>query len=145
MTDTDQLKSMISGLATKTIYGQLEPLMPEIDKRIKEGVPRAEIHELIRAQGIEISQGTFYNYLHRYRKRNQKSATPRKAENKTEIAKERNGNSAIAVPEVIPEPDTIETESASSEPSLDDLLKNEKAREEYTDQFMTRPPRRKKT
>lgn len=82
MADTDQLKTMISGLAGKTVYGQLEPLMPDIDRKIKEGVPRAEIHQLITAQGNEISAGTFYNYLHRYRKRNSVSETPGKASNK---------------------------------------------------------------
>jgi hypothetical protein len=145
MTDTDQLKTMISGLATKTVYGQLEPLMPEIDRRIREGVPRAEIHKLITAQGIEISEGTFYNYLHRYRKRNTKTATPSKAAIKPNLEQPQNGNSAPVPQE--PKPDTsLQAEvKDEAEPSLDEMLKNEQSREEFTNQFMTqRPIRRKK-
>lgn len=135
MADTDQLKTMISGLAGKTVYGQLEPLMPEIDRKIREGVPRAEIHQLITAQGIEISAGTFYNYLHRYRKRNSISAAPGKTSSKPTPPAVQNGNS-VAV-EV--EPDAVSSTVSDSEPSVDDLLSNEKSREDFTNQFMQRP------
>lgn len=145
MTDTDQLKTMISGLATKTVYGQLEPLMPEIDRRIREGVPRAEIHKLITAQGIEISEGTFYNYLHRYRKRNAKTATPSKAAIKPTLEQPQNGNSAKTQEELTPSPLPAKVAN-EAEPSLDDMLTNESSREEFSNQFMVnRPIRRKKS
>ncbi|CAM5365745.1 hypothetical protein SSTU70S_05677 [Stutzerimonas stutzeri] len=146
MTDTDQLKTMISGLATKTVYGQLEPLMPEIDRRIREGVPRAEIHKLITAQGIEISEGTFYNYLHRYRKRNAKTATPAKAVTKPILEQPQNGNSAPGQKETTPDtPLSVEVKD-EAEPSLDEMLKSDQSREEFTNQFMTqRPIRRNKS
>lgn len=142
MADTDQLKTMISGLAGKTVYGQLEPLMPEIDRKIREGVPRAEIHQLITAQGIEISQGTFYNYLHRYRKRNSTTASPAtkatQAKPSNKIAPPpvvQNGNSEAAVDE----PETESSKMQHVEPSPADLLSNEQSREEFANQFMTRP------
>lgn len=142
MADTDQLKTMISGLAGKTVYGQLEPLMPEIDRKIREGVPRAEIHQVITAQGIEISQGTFYNYLHRYRKRNSTTASPStkaapvKPSNKsTPPPVVQNGNSEAAVDE--PEAESSKMQYVESSPT--DLLSNEQSREEFANQFMTRP------
>lgn len=135
MADTDQLKTMISGLAGKTVYGQLEPLMPDIDRKIKEGVPRAEIHQLITAQGIEISAGTFYNYLHRYRKRNSITEAPGKASNKPKPPVVQNGNSeAVEV-----KPDAVSSPAPDSEPSVSDLLSNEQSREDFTNQFMQRP------
>ena len=135
MVDTDQLKTMICGLTSKTLYGQLEPLMPEIDRKIKEGVPRAEIHQLITAQGIEISAGTFYNYLHRYRKRNSITEAPGKASNKPKPPVVQNGNSeAVEV-----KPDAVSSPAPDSEPSVSDLLSNEQSREDFTNQFMQRP------
>lgn len=142
MADTDQLKSMISGLAGKTVYGQLEPLMPDIDRKIREGVPRAEIHKLITAQGIEISAGTFYNYLHRYRKRNSINAAPGKTSSKQKPPVVQNGNSeAVEV-----KPEAVSSPTPDSEPSVSDLLSNEQSREDFTNQFMQRPSiRRSKT
>lgn len=139
MADTDQIKTMISGLAGKSVYGQLEPLMPEIVKKISEGVPRAQIHQLITEQGIKISEGTFYNYLHRYRKRNSTPAAPGKASNKQPLPPvAQNGNSEPAV--VVEEPALDDSEQKSS---AIDLLSNEIAREDFANQFMTRPPIRK--
>ena len=82
MADSTELKSMISGLAGKSLYSQLDPLMPDIDQKIKEGVPRADIYQLLVTQGIEITEATFYNYLYRWRKRHGKvkaSSTAAKA------------------------------------------------------------------
>lgn len=140
MADTDEIKTMISGLAGKSVYGQLEPLMPEIVKKISEGVPRAEIHQLITAQGIKISEGTFYNYLHRYRKRNSTPAAPGKPSNKQSPPPViQNGNSEPAVVEDKP----VEDDSESTSSAID-LLSNEKAREDFTNQFMQRPSIRSK-
>lgn len=146
MTDTEKLKGLISGLEGKNTFSRLEPLMPDIDRKIKEGVPRSELHRLITEQGIDISEGVFYTYLYRYRKRNTKTATPSKAVNKPILEQPQNGNSAPVPQE--PEPDTsLQAEVKNeAEPSLDDMLKNESSREEFSNQFMVnRPIRRKKT
>ena len=146
MTDTDQLKTLISGMRGKSAYSQLESLMPEIDRKIREGVPRAEIHKAITAQGIEISEGTFYNYLYRYRKKKNSG------DSKLNTATMQNGNSAPAqgtVPktEVAQEgkPTEFQTEESRTEPvqeSADDLpkdfLSNPDAREKYAEQFVAR-------
>lgn len=139
MADTDQLKTMISGLETKTLYGQLEPLMPEIDRKIRAGVPRAEIHKLITDQGFKISAGTFYNYLHRYRARNAAPDTPGTTGNKTPSPPAvQNGNSEKAA--VVEERGAPSLSPPAAEPALEDLLSNEEAREDFTNQFMQRPP-----
>ena len=144
MTDTEKLKSLISGLEGKTTYSRLEPLMQDIDRKIKEGVPRAEIHKLITAQGINITEATFHTYLQRYRKRNSTIATKEKPSNKQQTLSEQNGNSAQPKEEQTPSQLPAQVENEAS-PSLNDMLTNENAREEFTNQFMTtRPIRRKK-
>ena len=143
MTDTDKLKSMIASLEGQTVYSRLEPLMPDIDAKIKGGVPRAEIYEIIKSQGFEISEGSFYTYLYRYRKRNSKQASPVKTSNKPAPPPVRqNGNSEPAV--VVDESEAESSKVQIIEPALD-LLSNEHSREEFTNQFMQRPSIRKGT
>ena len=136
MVDTDQLKTMICGLTSKTLYGQHEPLMPEIDRKIREGVSRADIHQLITARGIEISAGTFYNYLYRYRKRNSISAPPCKTGNYPKPALVQDGNFELTVVE----PETESSTVRAYKPAPADILSNENSREEFANQFMARPP-----
>lgn len=141
MTDTDKLKSMIASLEGQTVYSRLEPLMADIDRKIKGGVPRTEIYEIIKAQGFEISEGSFYTYLYRYRKRNSIQASPGKTSSKpTPPIAVQNGNSepAVVVEEPVVESSTVQLQ----EPALD-LLSNENSREEFTNQFMQRPSIRK--
>lgn len=146
MTDTEKLKSLISGLEGKTTFSRLEPLMPDIDRKIKEGVPRSELHRLITEQGIDISEGVFYTYLYRYRKRNSKTATPSKAVNKPILEQPQNGNSAPVLQETTPDTSLPAEVKDEAEPSLDEMLKSDQSREEFTNQFMTqRPIRRKKS
>lgn len=139
MTDTDQLKSMIASLEGQTVYSRLAPLMPDIDQKIKGGVPRAEIYEIIKAQGFEISEGSFYTYLYRYRKRNSINAAPGKTSSKPKPPVVQNGNSeAVEV-----KPEAVSSLAPDSEPSVNDLLSNEQSREDFTNQFMQRPPIRR--
>lgn len=134
MTDIKTLESMIGGLETNTAYGRLEPLMPTIDRKIKEGVRRADIHEMITAHGIEISAGSFYTYLWRYRKRNSGNVKSAKTNNPLPSPVAQNGN----FEEVQVDPD--ETIS-SMQPSITELLRSEQARDEFAAQFMkSRPP-----
>lgn len=133
MTDTEKLKSMISGLEGKTMSSRLQPLMPDIDRKIKEGVPRSEIYKLIIEQGINITEGTLYTYLYRYRKKISKADKkdyPEKTQNQKNTKFEQNGNS-----EKKPE-----SEKLNAEPTLDDMLSNENSREEFTNKFMTNKP-----
>lgn len=138
MTDIETLKSMIAGLESKTAYGRLEPLMPTIDRKIKDGVRRADIHEMITAHGIDISAGSFYTYLWRYRKRNSSNAKATKS------------NSPLPSPMVQPgderamqvEQDTKKITTSSTPPSIEELLTSEKARDEFSAQFMNSRPLR---
>lgn len=140
MADTDQLKSLISGLAAKTVYSRLEPLFPEIEEKIKEGVPRADIHQLIQAQGFDISAGTFYNYLHRYRARKKKEKELANSKgNRSGALIQQNGNSAVAT--TIGENEgPAQTTSVEVEPTVNDMLSNQQSREDFTNQFMQKKP-----
>jgi hypothetical protein len=141
MTDTDKLKSMIANLEGQSVYSRLAPLMADIDSKIKGGVPRAEIYEVIKAQGFELSEGSFYTYLYRYRKRNSVKASPGKSSSKPKPPSvEQNGNSEASA--LDDERDTVQTQQPSFEVGLD-LLSNENNREEFTNQFMERPSIRK--
>ena len=142
MTDTDKLKSMIASLEGQTVYSRLEPLMADIDRKIKGGVPRTEIYEIIKAQGFEISEGSFYTYLYRYRKRNSIQASPGKTSTKpTPPIAVQNGNSepAVSLDESVAEPE--ETQVVGNPLNL---LTDEKSREEFANQYMQRPPLRKR-
>ena len=137
MTDIKTLESMIRGLESNTAYGRLEPLMPTIDRKIKEGVRRADIHEMITAHGIEISAGSFYTYLWRYRKRNSGNARSAKSNNPLQSPVVQNGNSGT----VQVDQDDKEATTSSMQPSITELLRSEKARDEFSAQFMkSRPP-----
>ena len=134
MTDIKTLESMIGGLETNTAYGRLEPLMPTIDRKIKEGVRRADIHEMITAHGIEISAGSFYTYLWRYRKRNSGNAKLAKPNTPLPSPVVQNGN---FVEVQVDQDKTI----SSMQPSITELLRSEQARDEFAAQFMkSRPP-----
>lgn len=134
MTDIKTLESMIGGLETNTAYGRLEPLMPTIDRKIKEGVRRADIHEMITAHGIEISAGSFYTYLWRYRKRNSGNAKSAKPNNPLPSPVVQNGNFGEVQ---VGQDETI----SSIQPSITELLRSEQARDEFAAQFMkSRPP-----
>lgn len=134
MTDIETLTSSIAGLESKSAYARLKPLMPAIDRKIKEGVRRAEIHELLTAHGIEISAGSFYTYLWRYRKGNSGTAKT------TQV-----GNSGT-LPELgdvnVTQVDRDGGDAVVYEPSFEDLLSSPEAREKFADQFFTQPPRR---
>lgn len=134
MTDIKTLESMIGGLETNTAYGRLEPLMPTIDRKIKEGVRRADIHEMITAHGIEISAGSFYTYLWRYRKRNSGNVKSAKPNNPLPSPVVQNGNFGEVQ---VGQDETI----SSIQPSITELLRSEQARDEFAAQFMkSRPP-----
>lgn len=134
MTDIKTLESMIGGLETNTAYGRLEPLMPTIDRKIKEGVRRADIHEMITAHGIEISAGSFYTYLWRYRKRNSGNAKSAKPNNPLPSPMVQNGNFGEVQ---VGQDETI----SSMQPSITELLRSEQARDKFAAQFMkSRPP-----
>lgn len=68
----DALADALKALAPKTKAGKVRDLMPLIEEKLEQGVRIAEILEVLKAGGLELSEGTFKNYLHRIRSRHEK-------------------------------------------------------------------------
>ena len=141
MADIEALTSMISGLESKSAYSRLKPLMPTIDRKIKDGVRRAEIHEMLIAHGIEISAGSFYTYLWRYRKKN--FGTAKSEMDSSSVSSPAHEDGDVKVTQV--DKDAGGTTAVCGRQALD-LLSNSEARDKFTEQFFIKPSvRRKKT
>ena len=69
MSQTDDLKAMISAMPGKTLAAKLRAVMPEIDKRVREGVRHDELIEMLNIHGFDLKLNTFRKYLYRYRKK----------------------------------------------------------------------------
>jgi hypothetical protein len=78
--DTDRLRASISKLEGSTVAAKLRQVMPEIDRKVHDGVRHEDIVATLNAEGIDISLETFRKNLYRYR------AKLRKADGKTRLA-----------------------------------------------------------
>jgi len=63
--DLGDLIAATPGRARKS--ARLRRLLPEIERRLKDGVTHEEIVALLNASGLEMTLGTFRNYLYRHR------------------------------------------------------------------------------
>jgi hypothetical protein len=61
------LKAQIEAIKLTTKAAKLRKLMPAIEAKLAEGVRAAEIVETLQKGGLELTMGTFRNYLHQYR------------------------------------------------------------------------------
>lgn len=121
MSDSDALKSLIDSIPGKTLAAKLRGVMPEIDKRVREGVQHEEIIETLNASGFDLKLNTFRSYLYRYRKKLQsRPASPGKAK----PAGNANGNLQAESPLSDDKPSQDET--ASTADKLDELLSAQK-------------------
>jgi hypothetical protein len=144
VTDTASLKDQIASFKGKTTASQLRALMPDIDRRVREGVDHETIVAGLTEAGLPININTFRSNLYRYRAKAKNSkvgsmaetppprSEPNTARN-TVIATEpmEDGNPPAELPET--EPDTVTAET----PKLGDILDANKS-EAFTDQFMNR-------
>lgn len=69
MHQPEDIKTAILGLPGRTLAAKLRQLMPDIDRRVREGVGHEEIVETLNRHGIEVKLETFRKYLYRYRKK----------------------------------------------------------------------------
>ncbi len=69
MERSDRLESLIEGIAGKTLAAKMRRLMPQIDRRVREGVRHEEIVQTLNANGLTLNLNTFRSYLYRYRKK----------------------------------------------------------------------------
>ena len=56
---------------------RLRILWPLIEAKLAEGVSHAAVLELLNRNGFELTEGTYKNYVHRFRKAQQPSPAPR--------------------------------------------------------------------
>jgi hypothetical protein len=68
------LADALKALTPNTKAGKVRALMPLIEEKIDQGVRISEILDVLKAGGLVLSEGTFKNYLHRARRRQQASA-----------------------------------------------------------------------
>lgn len=61
------LKTQIEAIQLSTKAAKLRKLMPSIEAKLAEGVRATEIVETLRNGGLDLTMGTFRNYLHQYR------------------------------------------------------------------------------
>src|SRR5258708_32782566 len=57
----------LGSLVPKSKAGQFRLLLPAIEAKIREGVSHAAIIRALKEQGLEFTEGTYFNYLQRYR------------------------------------------------------------------------------
>lgn len=69
MDQGDLLKELVAKVASKTLAVQLRAIMPEVDRRVREGIRYDEIIAALKANGFAVNRNTFRSYLYRYRKK----------------------------------------------------------------------------
>ena|SRR5712691_5571413 len=95
-TPADLVKAL-GALAPRTKARKLQLLLPTIEKKIQEGIPHVDIIRALAEQGLEFTEGTYFNYLQRYRA---KASALRRHADQENASTER----APAVPSVSSEP-----------------------------------------
>ena len=68
MNETDALKSLIDAIPGRTAAAKLRRIMPDIDRRVREGIQHEEIIDTLNANGFALNLNTFRSYLYRYRR-----------------------------------------------------------------------------
>ncbi len=68
MNKTDALKSLIDAIPGRTVAAKLRRIMPDIDRRVREGIQHEEIIDTLNANGFALNLNTFRSYLYRYRR-----------------------------------------------------------------------------
>lgn len=152
----DRLEQLAS-LPPQSKAAKVRAYMPEIERRLADGVSRQAIIEWLAEGGIEMSLPTFKSYLQRYRSSKARSASKPTGSSSTphipasggeispvrDLNTDRNtgpdhepipdGNSDGEIP--APEPETV----TAPDSSLNDILDPRK-RDANTDQYMQRKP-----
>jgi hypothetical protein len=64
----DDLKTRINALSGKTTAAKLRDVMPDIDRKVREGVRHEDIIQTLGETGLKLSLATFRGNLYRYRR-----------------------------------------------------------------------------
>jgi hypothetical protein len=127
--NADRLKAAIAKLEGSTAAAKLRQVMPEIDRKVHDGVRHEDIVATLNAEGIDVSLETFRKNLYRYR------AKIRKPE-----PKQIPDDSAIQVNENLPhEPDEKLNELADSDGNSEfDSALDPKKRDQIGEEYLAR-------
>lgn len=121
MSESDAIKGLIDSIPGKTLAAKLRSIMPEIDKRVREGVQHEEIIETLNASGFDLNLNTFRSNLYRYRR---KLRGEPESPVKVRPVQNANGNLQTEPPVSVDESPEDETVSASEK--LDELFSAQK-------------------
>lgn len=69
MSADDPARKAIQAVPERTLAARLRPLMPEIDRKVREGVRHEDLVAALVAEGLVVSLNTFRVNLFRYRQR----------------------------------------------------------------------------
>lgn len=131
MNESEALKNLIRGIPGKTLAAKLRTIMPEIDKRVREGVQHQEIIDVLNEQGLDINLNTFRSYLYRYRKKAQKEGLRNPEPKPPEPASATGGNSSVeGSGEENPRDDKAQTSN------FEDVFDNQK-RDAFSEKYMS--------
>jgi len=103
---SDDFKSLLDAIPGRTVAARLRRMMPDIDRRVREGIQHEEIISTLNANGFNLNLNTFRSYLYRYRKTLQAlegAASP---------------SGAVSAPDAMP----LATAPAAKAPALEDVL-----------------------
>jgi len=131
----DELEKELVELIPKTKLGKLRKYFPAIDQKLNDGATAQEILQILNSHGIELTEGTFRYYLHRYRKQKKaNAASPKKSAWQPEMPEESAQFGSPTLQELVsvmqPDPDQLATEIAEKERRFKEHERNLKRREE---------------
>lgn len=124
--ETDKLKEAIAGLSGSTAAAKLRQVMPEIDRKVQDGVRHEEILAALHAAGIDVNLETFRKNLYRYRAKLRASGGTSARSNPATTT---NGNSSVGNVGV------DETPAAIEESQFEDAL-DPKKRDAIGDKYL---------
>lgn len=76
MHETDTIKRLIDAVPGRTVAARLRRIMPDIDRRVREGVQHDDIIAVLNANGFNLNLNTFRSCLYRYRKAMREEGAP---------------------------------------------------------------------
>lgn len=125
---SDLLKSKINSLTVKSKSAKLKSIMPEIDRKVSEGVSHEAIIAALAEEGFIVSMPTFRTNLYRYRRE-------MKGREETDVVK------PIEVVTQHPDDELDQSNIALPLPSVDfDEALDPKARDNLTNKYMAPRP-----
>lgn len=133
--DRAAAKQAIARLEPRSAAGRLRELMPEIERKVREGVRYADIVAALEEGGIKIGLETFRKYLHRYRKARSGDVRARRADGHSDSSSVRDAETQ-ATPD---SPDDMVKASPTPDDDRVRAMLDPRERDEFAEQFIESP------